>query len=42
MPIRSEKVYDSDIHPIAANNSGEKRAENRRVEVKLIPEGKEF
>ena len=42
MLTRSEKMYDGDIHLITGKNSGEKRAENRRVELKLIPEGKEF
>ena len=42
MLIRSEKVYDGDIHPIAYNETKKGRAENRKVDVKLIPEGKEL
>jgi hypothetical protein len=42
MLIRPEKVYDGDIHPIAANNSGEQRAENQRVEVSLYQKVRSF
>ena len=37
MPIRYEEVYDGDTHPIATNNTGEDRAKNRRIKIKLIP-----
>ncbi len=41
-PERISVTGYGDTRPIASNETDEGRAKNRRVEVKLIPEDKEF